>query len=49
MMVATGKGDYIYHSAVYLLGLPFIRLTPLDEEQLSERIKPTVEATTPPD
>ena len=34
MIVATGKGDYIYHAAVHLLGLPFIRLTPLDEDQL---------------
>jgi ribonuclease VapC len=34
MIVAMGKGDAFYQSAVQLLEKPFIRLMPLDETQL---------------
>ena len=34
MIVAMGKGDAFYQSAVQFLEKPFIRLTPLDEIQL---------------
>ena len=34
MIVAMGKGDAFYQSAVLFLEKPFIRLTPLDETQL---------------
>ena len=34
MIVAMGKSDVIYHSAVEFLARPFIRLVLLDEEQL---------------
>lgn len=34
LIVATGKGDDMYRSAVALLEQPFIRLVPVDEEQL---------------
>ena len=34
MIVAMGKGDAFYQSAVQFLRRPFIRLTPLDETQL---------------
>ena len=34
MIVAIGKGDAFYQSAVQFLRRPFIRLTPLDETQL---------------
>ena len=34
MIVAMGKGDAFYQSAVQFLERPFIRLTPLDETQL---------------
>ena len=34
MIVATGRSDSIYQSAVEFLGRPFIRPVPLDEEQL---------------
>ena len=33
MLVAMGKGDSIYESAIEFLGRPFISLIPLDEEQ----------------
>ena len=34
MIVAMGKGDTFYQSAVQFLRRPFIHLTPLDETQL---------------
>ncbi len=34
LMVATGKGEETYRSAVQYLDRPFIRLVPLDEQQL---------------
>ena len=34
MIVAMGKSDVIYEDAVEFLARPFIRLVPLDEEQL---------------
>ena len=34
LMVASGKGDDAYQSAVQFLARPFLRLVPLDERQL---------------
>ena len=39
MIVAMGKGDTVYQSAVQLLGKFFIRLTPLDEPQMRAAVK----------
>ena len=38
MIVALGKDDAVYQSAVQLLGKFFIRLTPLDEHQMRAAI-----------
>ena len=34
MIVAMGRGDDVYQSAIRFLDSPFVRLIPLDEEQL---------------
>ena len=39
MIVALGKDDAVYQSAVQLLGKFFIRLTPLDETQMRAAVK----------
>ena len=39
MIVALGKDDAVYQSAVQLLGKSFIRLTPLDEAQMRAAVK----------
>lgn len=39
MIVAMGKGDAVYQSAVQFLKQPFIRLTPLDEPQMRAAVK----------
>ena len=39
MIVALGKDDAVYQSAVQLLGKSFIRLTPLDETQMRAAVK----------
>ncbi|MYA21376.1 MAG: type II toxin-antitoxin system VapC family toxin [Gemmatimonadetes bacterium] len=39
MIVALGKDDAVYQSAVQLLGKSFIRLTPLAETQMRAAVK----------
>ena len=39
MIVALGKDDAVYQSAVQLLGKSFIHLTPLDETQMRAAVK----------
>ena len=39
MIVALGKDDTVYQSAVQLLGKFFIRLTPLDETQMRAAVR----------
>ena len=39
MIVALGKGDTCYQAASQFLKRPFIRLTPLDETQMSAAVK----------
>ena len=39
MIVALGKDDTVYQSAVQLLGKSFIRLTPLDETQMRAAVR----------
>lgn len=39
MIVAMGKGDAVYQSAVQFLKQPFICLTPLDEPQMRAAVK----------
>ena len=34
MIVAMGRGDEVYRSAIRFFDSPFVRLIPLDEEQL---------------